>query len=180
MNRTIKYIFCALLVSIALVSCSDEVTLQRYFVDNQESKNFISQDLPLTMLDMDESKLNEEQLNAYKSVKRLNFLGYKLNENDTETYNTELAKVKTILQDEQYNELIEFSDRGKKVLVKYIGNDEEADEVILLGSSKDLGFAVVRILGDDMRPDKMYALVESMRHTNFDGDQFKGIANFFE
>ena len=180
MNRTIQYILCALLVSVTLVSCSNDVTLQRYFVDNQERKNFISQNLPLTMLNMDESKLNEEQLKAYKSVKRLNFLGYKLNKSEIDTYNTELALVKTILQDEQYNELIEFSDRGRKVLVKYIGNDEEADEVILLGSSKDQGFAVVRILGDDMRPDKMYALVESLRHTNFDGDQFKGIANFFE
>ncbi|MEP5340442.1 MAG: DUF4252 domain-containing protein [Algibacter sp.] len=180
MQRTIKYIVCALLVSFTIVSCSSKPSLQRYFVDNQETKNFISQDLPLSMLNMDESKLDDTQREAFKSVKRLNFLGYKLDETNAETYNTELAKVKTILEDDQYNELIEFSDKGNKVLVKYLGNEEEADEVILLGSSKELGFAVVRILGDDMRPDKMYALVEAMKHTDFDKSQFEGIADFFK
>ncbi|MEP1489645.1 MAG: DUF4252 domain-containing protein [Algibacter sp.] len=180
MQRTIKYIVCALLVSFTIVNCSSKPSLQRYFVDNQETKNFISQDLPLSMLNMDESKLDDTQREAFKSVKRLNFLGYKLDETNAETYNTELAKVKTILKDDQYNELIEFSDKGNKVLVKYLGNEEEADEVILLGSSKELGFAVVRILGDDMRPDKMYALVEAMQHTDFDKSQFEGIADFFK
>lgn len=180
MQRTIKYVVCSLLVLMMLVSCSNKPTLQTYFVDNQEAKSFISQDLPLTMLNMDESKLSESQLKAYKSVKRLNFLGYKLSETNVETYNTELAKVKTILQDEKYNELIEFSDNGKKILVKYLGTEEEADEVILLGSSKELGFAVVRVLGNDMRPENMYALVEAMKHTNFDKSQFEGIADFFK
>lgn len=180
MQRAIKHIVCALLVLFTIVSCSNELSLQRYFVDNQETKSFISQDFPVSMLNMDESKLNDAQKEALKSVNRLNFLGYKLSETNVETYNIELAKVKTILEAEKYNELIEFSDRGKKVSVKYIGNDEEADEVILLGSSKELGFAVVRVLGNDMRPEKMYALVEALQHTDFDESQFEVIANFFK
>lgn len=180
MQRAIKYIVCALLVSFVVVSCSSEPSLQRYFVDNQETKNFMSQDLPVSMLKMDESKFNETQMEAYKSVKRLNFLAYKLNETNTETFNTELTAVKSILESEKYNDLIEFSDKGNKVLVKYIGNDEEADEVIVLGSSKELGFAVVRVLGDDMRPDKIYSLVEALQDTEFDQSQLEGVLNFFK
>jgi hypothetical protein len=179
MQQSIKYIVCVLLVSF-IISCSNKPSLQRYFVDNQETKSFISQDLPLSMLNMDESKLDDTQKEAFKSVKRLNFLGYKLDETNVETYNTELAKVKIILEDDKYNELIEFSDKGKKVSVKYIGNDEEADEVILLGSSKELGFALIRVLGNDMRPDKIYTLVEALQDTNFNKSQFEGIANFFK
>ncbi|GAA4238983.1 DUF4252 domain-containing protein [Postechiella marina] len=180
MQRTINYIICVLLVSVTLIGCSSEPSLQRYFVDNQETKNFLSQDLPISMLKIDESKLNETQKEAYKSVKRLNFLGYKISDTNVEEFNTELAKVKAILQNKKYNELIEFRDKGNKISVKYVGNDDEADEVILLGSSKDYGFAVVRILGNNMRPNKIYTLVEAMQHSNLDKSQFEGIADFFK
>ncbi|TWO31860.1 DUF4252 domain-containing protein [Seonamhaeicola sediminis] len=180
MQRTIQYILCAILTTAFFVSCGDGVSLQRYYVDNQETKNFITQDIPISMLEIDKSNFTEEQEEAYNSVKRLNFLGYKTSENDLETYNTELAKVKTILSDQKYNDLMDVSDRGRKITIKYIGTDEAADEIIVFGSAKEMGFAIVRILGDDMNPEKMGVLIHSLQNANVDENQMQNIMNFFK
>ncbi|WP_242205110.1 DUF4252 domain-containing protein [Aestuariivivens insulae] len=181
MQRTVKYIVYTLLATVFLTSCGDGVSLQRYFVDNQESASFISQDVPLSMIEVDKSQFNEEQMEAYNSVKRLNFLGFKANETNMEAFNTELAKVKTILNHKKYNDLIEFSDKGNKVVVKYIGDDDEADEVVVFGNANDLGFAIVRVLGNNMSPEKMVTLVSALRDSNFDASQVSSdIMNFFK
>ena len=180
MKQTINQILSILFAAAFFTSCSNDITLQRYFVNNQESKNFISQDLPLSMIELDKTNFTEEQKEAYNSVKKLNILGYKINEKDVETFNTELETVKTILSHDKYNDLIEFSDRGNKVHVKYIGTDEEADEVVVLGIAKDTGFGIVRVLGDDMSPEKMVTLIDVLQKANIDESQLQDIMNFFK
>ena len=180
MQRTIKYLVYTLFTAVILTSCGNNNSLQSYYVDNQESKNFISQDLPLSMIEIDKSNFTEAQEEAYKSVNKLNFLGYKSNETDTEAYKVELAKVKTILSDSKYNDLMEFSDKGNKISVKYIGTDDEADEVIVFGSAKDMGFGIVRILGDDMNPEKMVTLISALQNANIEEGQINDIMNFFK
>lgn len=180
MKRAIKYIIVTSFFATILVSCSNEVSLQRYFVDSQESKDFITQDIPITMVGLDQSKFSKEQKEAYNSIKRLNFLGFKSKETNAETYEVELAKVKAILSDSKYNDLIEVSDKGRKIVVKYVGTDDKADEVVVLGSSKALGFAVVRVLGDDMSPAKMGTLIRAIQKADFDENQVKDIMGFFK
>ncbi|NMH86634.1 DUF4252 domain-containing protein [Flavivirga sp. Y03] len=161
-----------------LASCASEASLQHYFVDNQESSNFISQDIPISMVKLDKSHFSEEQNEAFNSVKRLNFLGYKVSE--AKTFKTELAKVKTILKDKKYNDLMEFNDKGRKIIVKYVGTDDEADEVIVFGSSKDLGFGIIRVLGNDMSPDKMVTLITALQKADIDESQVENLMNFFK
>lgn len=180
MQRTIKYLAYTLLTAVFLTSCGNGESLQRYYVDHQEAKNFISQDIPLSMMEIDKSNFTEEQNEAYNSVDKLNFLGYKTSETDAETFKVELAKVKSILSDSKYNDLMEFSDKGNKISVKYIGTDDEADEVIVFGSAKDMGFGIVRILGDDMSPDKMVTLISALQSANIDEAQIEKIMNFFK
>jgi hypothetical protein len=167
-------------VALVLVGCKEKETLQRYFVDNQESKNFITQDIPISMLKIDESEFTKEQKEAYNSVTRLNFLGFKANDTNQAELNTELAKVKTILNDDRYNDLVEFNDKGNRIAVKYIGTDADAQEVIVFGSSKKLGFGIVRVLGNDMSPDKMTTLVSVLQGANVDEGQLQDIMSFFK
>lgn len=180
MQRTIKFLAYALFTAVIFTSCGNDASLQHYYVDNQESKNFISQDIPLSLMKIDKSNFTEAQEEAYNSVNKLNFLGYKASETDTETYKAELAKVKTILSDSKYNDLMEFSDKGNKIYVKYIGTDDEADEVVVFGSAKDMGFGIVRILGDDMNPEKMVTLISALQNANIGEDQVEDIMNFFK
>lgn len=180
MKRIFNYIASIFLIASIFTSCNNGPTLQRYFVDSQESANFISQDVPLSMVKIDASAFTEEQKEAYNSVKRLNFLGYKANESNAATLQSEIEKVKTILSSDKYNDLMEFSDKGNKIVVKYIGDDDEADEVIIFGSAKELGFGVVRVLGNDMSPDKMVTLVSALKDANVDESNVQDIMNFFK
>ncbi|HCY82510.1 DUF4252 domain-containing protein [Xanthomarina gelatinilytica] len=180
MNPSIKLTFFSLLACIMLVSCNNGESLQTYFVDNQETPDFISADIPTTIVELDQTTLTEDQKEAYNSVKRLNFLGFKLTENNQDAYAQELSKVKSILNDKKYIELMEFNDRAAKVVVKYIGDDDAADEFIVFTSSKDMGFGIVRILGNDMRPEKMATLVNAIQNADIDSSQLEDIAGFFK
>ena len=48
-----------------------------------------------------------------------------------------------------------------KLYIKYIGEDSEIDELIVFGFSSDNGFAVIRVLGDDMELSKIMKLENS-------------------
>ncbi|GAL67535.1 DUF4252 domain-containing protein [Jejuia pallidilutea] len=180
MKRTVKILGITAFLSLILVSCNSEPSLQRYFVDHQEMPNFISQDIPVSMVKVDKTNFTEAQHEAFNSVRRLNFLGFNINETNTAIYTDELEKVKTILKQGKYQDLMEFSDKGRKILVKYIGDDDEADEVVVFGSANDMGFAVVRILGDDMSPEKMVALAQALNNANLDESQMQDMLNFFK
>jgi len=178
MKRTIFSL--TFLFGLVLSSCNTEPSLQTYFVDHQEAPNFISQDLPISMLDIDKTNFTEKQQEAFESVKRLNFLGYKIKDASNSDYDTEIQQVKTILKQKKYEDLMEFNNNGRKILVKYIGDDDEVDEFILFGSAKDMGFAVVRILGKNMSPEKMVTLAEALRTINVDENQMQEMLNFFQ
>ncbi|KJD33272.1 hypothetical protein PW52_14615 [Tamlana sedimentorum] len=180
MKRTIRNLLLVVITAVFLTSCGNEPSLQQYYVNHQESVNFISQDFPLSMIEIDKTDFTEEQMEAYESVKKLNFLGFKSNATNAEMYNEEIAKVKTILANEKYNDLMEFSDRGNKVVVKYLGKEDEADEVIVFGSSKETGFGLVRVLGNDMSPEKMMTLINAFQKANIDEKQIENIISFFK
>ncbi|WP_194768069.1 DUF4252 domain-containing protein [Tamlana sp. I1] len=180
MKKNISYLVLTIIAATFFVSCSKSETLQSYFVDHQEAPGFISQDFPLSMVKIDKSQLTEKQKEAYNSVEKLNFLGFKTSDENLETYQTETAKVKAILSDEKYNDLLDFNSKGDKVSVKYIGTDEVADEVVVYGSSKEKGFIIVRVLGHNMSPQKMITLVEALQNANFDESQLDDISNFFK
>lgn len=179
MQRIITYIMYAIIITFLLISCTHKTTLQGYYVDKQETKNFITQDLPLSLIKMDVSNFDQEQKEAYNSVKKLNFLGYKYNQADIETFNVELSKVKTILNDNKYKDLMEFSDKGNKVVIKYIGDDTDADEIIVFGSANEKGFGIVRILGNNMNPDKLITLMGSIKNADFDNKSIQNALDFF-
>ncbi|MFH6769816.1 DUF4252 domain-containing protein [Gaetbulibacter aquiaggeris] len=180
MQRIVKNSVFIFITALLLVSCNNGASLQRYYVDNQETPNFTSIDLPVSILKMDESKLTDNQKEAYSSVKRLNFLGYRLDKDNLDAFNTELGKVKTILKDKKYNDLMEFNDKNAKVSVKYLGNDDTADEFIVFASSNEMGFGIVRVLGDKMSPEKMMTLADAMKNSNIDESQLGGIMDFFK
>lgn len=180
MKTSIKTIFYGLLAIIMLVSCNNGPTLQTYFVDNQESANFISADIPTSVVSLDETELSEDQKDAYNSLQKLNFLGYKMNESNTDEYKAELEKVKLILQDKKYIELMEFRDKAMKFQIKYIGDDDSAEEVIIFANSPDMGFGIVRVLGNDMRPEKIATLANAVQSADFDESQLNGITDFFK
>lgn len=181
MTSLTKHIVVMVLLVAIFFSCDQNPSLQTYFVDNQEKPNFLSIDVPLSMLKIDESKLTEEQKDAYNSVDKLNMLAYKKDSFDQTNYKMELSKVKTILDDQKYQELMRGGNSTEgKFVVKYLGDDDDIDEFILFGNSNDMGFAVVRILGDDMDANKLMQLSSVLQKGNIDNANISQFIDFFK
>ncbi|WP_452220439.1 DUF4252 domain-containing protein [Lacinutrix salivirga] len=163
-----------------IVSCNTEPTLQTYFVENSENKNFITGDLPKSLLSIGEAQLTEEQQKAYEAIEGLNFLIYKKDKENSTQYDEEVNKMKGILKAKKFQELMDFSDAAGKFSVKYIGEDDNIDEFIVFGRNSELGFGVVRVLGDNMNPEQLMTLMDVMRKGDIDDSQLKGIMDFLK
>ena len=85
---SIVIIVCAL-----LTSCNDEPSLQKYFVEKTENKNFIALDLSPNMLNIDSSKLTADETAALKSFEKVNILAFKLNDSNKAEFESEKVKV---------------------------------------------------------------------------------------
>lgn len=181
MTTLTKYIVGMVFLVVTLFGCNQGPSLQSYYVDNEERPNFFSMDIPLSMLNIDQSQLTEDQKDAYKSVQKLNMLAYRIDSTDQTDYANELAKVKSILADQKYQELMRgnYASSGRFV-VKYIGEDDDIDEFVLFGNSNEMGFAVVRILGKDMDPSKLMKLSSLVDKSNLDQTNIGQFVDFFK
>jgi hypothetical protein len=178
---SIKNIVMSLFIVVALMSCNYGETLQSYFVANQESPNFVSIDIPVSFVSVDNIELTDDQKEAYESIDKLNMLGYTLSGDNAEEYKVELAKVQTLLKDEKYQELFRGGNSTDgKVVVKYIGDDDYIDELIIFGNANDRGFAVIRVLGDNMKPAKIMKLGDVVDKLSSDETAVNDFMNFFD
>ena len=180
-NQSIKKTVIGLLFIATIFSCDKGPTLQTYYVDNELKPGFSTLDVPTSFLDIEETSLTPEQKEAYKSVDKLNMLSFIVNDTNKEDYESELAKVNAIFKDTKYEELMRGGNSTDgKFVVKIVGDPESLDELILFGNANDKGFAIVRILGDDMNAGHLVELVMSMKDANFEEDKIGEFMDFFQ
>ncbi|OIQ22900.1 DUF4252 domain-containing protein [Lacinutrix sp. MedPE-SW] len=180
MNTKFKTILAVFFLTLALVSCKDEKSIQTYVVEHQDKPEFLSLDLSPKMIDVSKIELDEDQEKVYNSFEKVNIIAYKAIDGNQEQYTQELEKAKAVFKNEKYNELMEFSDNGMKFRVNTIGDNDTVDEFLVLASSSDLGFAVVRVLGDDMQPEKLYKLISQMQNADVDESQLQKVMDYFK
>ncbi len=181
MYQSIKNGIVAFLLIAAITSCDQMETLQTYYVDNQEMPNFMSIDIPVSFVSIENVELTPDQEEAYESIDKLNMLAYTLSEENEEEYRAELAKVNEILKDEKYEDLIRGgNNKDGRFVVKYIGDDTTIDELIVLGNANDRGFAIIRILGDKMDPAKIMKLGDVVGQIQSDENAVQQFMDFFQ
>ena len=163
----------ALLFSFFLISCKSEPTLQKYFVENTENKNFIALDVSPNILNVDKTKLSIAQRDALKSFDKMNVLAFKLNDKNKAEFEIERAKVNLILKDKKYQQLMKFGSGKEGASVSFVGTDEHIEEFVFFANKKENGFAVVRILGKDMNPTGVMTMMSVLQQSNIDLEQLK-------
>lgn len=181
MKQSINNVMLMLLLVVAFTSCNQGPTLQTYFVDNELKTGFLSVDAPVSLLNIDDIELTKEQKEAYQSINKLNVLAYRLDANNTEEYDVELAKVKAILKNPKYEELMRGGNSTDgRFMVKFIGEVDNVDELILFGNANDKGFVVARVLGNDMNAGKLMSLQSVLKDMDFENANLGGITDFFK
>lgn len=161
-------LFCLL-----LASCNSAPTLQKYFVENTENKNFVALDVSPSILNIDKTKISVEQTKALQSFDKMNILAFKINDKNKAQFEIERAKVNTILKDEKYQQLMKFGSGKEGASVSYVGSDDHINEFVLYANKKNMGFTVIRILGKDMNPTNIMAMMSVIKSSNIDMEQLK-------
>ena len=163
----------AIVMSLFLYGCNSEPTLQKYFVENTENKNFIALDVSPEILNVDKTKLSIAQTDALKSFDKMNVLAFKLTDKNKAEFEAERAKVDLILKDKKYQQLIKFGSGKEGASISFVGSDDHIDEFVLYANKKENGFAVVRVLGKDMNPTNIMTMLSVLKQSNIDLEQLK-------
>lgn len=166
-------LYIAILVSLFLTSCNNKPTLQSYFVENSEKKDFIVLDVAPSIINVDKAKLSAEQKTALASFDKMNVLAFKLDKNNKAEFESESKKVTEILKGKEYQELMKFGSGKDAASISFVGDENNINEFILYGKKEDNGFAVVRILGKDMNPNNIMNIISILKSSNVNMDQLK-------
>lgn len=168
-----------LLLAITLISCSDK-SLQKYLVAKQDDDKFVKMDIASSLLQGRNSSFTQEEKDILNTIKKVNVVAYPIIENDTADYETERQELKEILDQEQYKELTRIKSNDWDATLKYTGDEDAIDEVIIFASDDNRGFAVFRVLGENMRPDQMLKLMKSAERGDLDVTQLQGFGKIFK
>lgn len=163
----------ALLLVVTLVSCNSEPSLQKYFVENTDNKKFIAVDVSPGILNVDKTKLSAEQNEALKSFDKMNILAFKSSDKNQAEFETEKTKVKAILKNPKYQQLMSFGSGKDGASISYVGTDDNIEEFVVFANKKESGFAVVRVLGKNMNPNNIMTLMSVLRESKIDMEQLK-------
>lgn len=154
--------------------------MQNYFVENSESTAFFAFDIAPSILKTDELTLTDEETAALDTFKKMNILAFKKDSINSKNYQSELTKVNTILKDEQYESLIKYGSNTNGAAIYFAGETDKIDEFVLVTNQDDTGFAIVRILGDDMDINHVMTLFQLLQKSNVDMEQLKPLQQFIK
>ena len=143
--KTISKDYSTLTVTLVLVSCASSPSLQKYYIDSQENKNFLSLDVPASILSLKEN-VSPEVREALASLKKFNILAFKKDGNNGAEFRSEEQKVKAILKNPKFKELMTVKDKGRNIILKYEGDNDTMDEVIVYASDDTKGLPLVGYL----------------------------------
>ncbi len=168
------------LLTLVLDSCQSEPSLQRYFVDKSESKDFIALDLSPSILNIDKSKLTGSQKEALGSFNKMNILAFKLTDKNKAQFEIERSHVNALLKDEKYQQLMKFGSGQEGASVSFTGDDEHIDEFVFFANKKENGFAIVRVLGKDMNSTMIFNMISVLKEANVDLAQLKPLQDLMK
>jgi len=177
--KSAKYFTAFLIGIVALTSCNDK-SLQKYLVEKQDDDKFVKMDLAASLLQGRNSNFTQEEKDILNTIKKVNVVAYPIKENDTADYEKERAELKAILDQEEYKELTRFKSNEWNATLKYTGEEDAIDEVIVFASDNSRGFAVFRVLGENMRPDQMLKLINSAERGDLDVSKFESFGEIFK
>ena len=169
-----------LLLALVVLGCNNTPSLQQYYVDNAENPNFLSVDLPVSLLNMDKVELSSDQREALKSLRKLNILAFRITGNNKVDFQKEKSTVKEILKHSSLTELMKMRTSYGNATVNYMGEDDAIDEVVIYGDSDDKGFMLVRVLGKDMNPAKLVQFIQALQKSDYQGEGLGQIQEFIK
>ena len=176
----IKYVLGIGLAALTLFSCSNEQSLQRYLVDRQDDDAFLKVDIAASLLQADSDNLSQEEKDILATVKKINVVAYPIKGENAADYEAKRQELKDIIDQKQYKMLMKYGSSKQGATLKYLGEEDAIDEIIVFASDDEKGFALFRLLGDKMEPAKMMKLMNAIEKGDVDISKLKSIGSIFD
>ena len=176
----IKYVLGLGLAALTLFSCSNEKSLQRYLVDRQDDDSFLKIDIAASLLQTDNNNLSQEEKDILETVKKINVVAYPIKGENAADYEVKRQELKDIIDQEQYKMLMKYGSNKQGATLKYLGEEDAIDEIIVFASDDEKGFALFRLLGEKMEPAKMMKLMKAIEKGDLDVSKLESIGNIFQ
>jgi hypothetical protein len=182
MNTTLRLTYSVLaLLSLALYGCHSEPSMQKYFVAHQQKPGFSVFDIPSSVINTEKAHLTAEQKRVLGTFKKLNVLFYKADPKNPKVMDDEQQQVRQILKDTlQYQPLIKFGSGKEGGSISFVGTEDHVDELILFGSKKAGGLAVIRVLGDNMNPADAMTLLSVLQNSEVNLQQLEPLKDILK
>ena len=68
---------------------------------------------------------------------------------------------------------MKFGSGKESASVSYVGSDDHIKEFVLFANKKETGFAVIRIIGNDMNPTQVMNMISVLKESKIDLEQLK-------
>jgi hypothetical protein len=163
-----------------LTGCNNEPSLQKYFVEKSDKQGYIALDISSSIINMDKSKLTAEQKTALESFDKMNILAFKTDGKNAAEYEAESQKVTEILKGKDYQELMKVGSGKDAASVSFVGDEDHINEFVFFAKKKENGFAVVRVLGNDMNPNNIINMISLLQSSNIDMEQLKPLQGILQ
>tara|TARA_B110000008_G_scaffold274773_1_gene311073 strand:- start:558 stop:1133 length:576 start_codon:yes stop_codon:yes gene_type:complete len=176
----IKFVIGIGLAALTLFSCTNEKSLQRYLVDRQDDDSFLKIDIAASLLQTDNNNLSQEEKDILKTVKKINVVAYPIDGENTADYKVKRQELNDILNQGQYKMLMKYGANKQGATLKYLGEEDAIDEIIVFASDDEKGFVLFRLLGDKMEPAKMMNLMSAIEKGDLDVSKLESLGNIFQ
>ncbi len=182
MKKFIKISGLVIAVVLLTIACDSNPSLQKYYVDSKENSEFISIDLPSSILQLKDTEASKDIKNTLETIKKVNFLALQLSETNKELYSLEKEKVNSILKNPKYKQLMRMKLGKSNVSIHYLGEEDAIDEVVIFGSDTEKGFAIIRVIGENMNPADILKLTQNIKMDEDSGQlkQLSGLLSSLE
>lgn len=179
MKYFLKITGVAFVTVLLTIACETTPSLQKYYVESKENNEFISIDLPASIIQLKDTDVSDDIKNILETIKKVNFLALQLTETNGDLYISEKQKVKDILKNPKYKQLMRMNMGKANVSVNYLGEEDAIDEVVIFGADNEKGFAVIRIIGENMNPADILKLSQEIKLDDNSG-QLKQLTGLFK
>ncbi len=176
----LRYVLSLGFLAMSILSCQNEKSLQKYLVEKQDDDKFMKIDIAASLLQSNTANFTPEEKDIFNTIKKVNVVAYPIKDGDTVEYLAQKQEIKNVLDQPQYKELTRINSNNWSATLKYTGDEDAINEVIIYASDDKRGFAVFRLLGDKMRPDQMIKLMNSLKNGDIDAGKLSGFGPIFK
>jgi len=171
----IKILMIITAAALLLVSCNSEPTVQKYFVEKAEAKDFVAFDIAPSILKTDKYNLTAEEQSALKSIHNVNVLVFKANKDNTATFEKEADAAKGLLKTDDYESLIKVNTQGFIASINTKGEGNNIEEFVVYAQQPENGFGLIRVSGNNMTPNNVMTIASIIQKSGIKADQFKAL-----